>query len=272
MKGVGRMRLRRARRSLGRHDAACALSLLLWAALLTPGYVHADATTAYARLRLGAGLTQRVVDVPNAEGPRQLDLGPAPAAMLGIDGGLQRGHWLLGLGLRYRTSLAARVNDVQAGAGAAASQNAVRSHQFEAGLRPGWSFGQTSHAAQVALFAGYQLRAFSSVAVLRVPRFTLHGPLARLELEFPLKVGLRLRIAPEVQWIASITRELEDIAQITQSGLALGGEAQLSLPLGESFDLCLHYRESHAMAQTRSAQRFSDVERYLLLEVAYRVE
>jgi hypothetical protein len=251
----------------------CALALLLTTELAHGARAHAEAPTApIARLRVGAGAAQRVVELPTAEAARQLDFGPAAAAQLGIDAQLRRGRWQLGLGLRYRTSLAGRVSDDAAGPGANTSSHVVRSHAFEAGLRPGWFFGDAPNAAALRLFAGYSVRAFGSVAPLRVPRYSLHGPVLRLELVLPLPAAhMRLRLAPEAQWLASMTQELRNLAGITQSALALGAEAELSLPISDVLSLHLDYRESHAFAVARLAQSFSDVERYLLLAASYRV-
>lgn len=226
-----------------------------------------------ARLRVGAGIAQRRVSVPNTEGNRELDLGPTAAAVLGADVENRRDNWALGVSVSYRTSLAGRVSDAMSGVGAQASETAVRSHVFEAGLRPGRYFGSSPQAIALWLFAGYNVRAFGSVAVLRVPRYSLHGPVLRIELEFPLRaLGLRLRVAPEAQWIVSVTDELRQLAGMTAEALAFGGEAQLSRAFGAHLALQLCYRESHATAPTRNATRFNDIERYLLLEASYQVE
>lgn len=249
-------------------------ALPVWLALTASTHVQAQPTTgAFASLRVGAGLTQRLVDVPNEEGPRRLDLGPTPAVVLGIDAGLPYDAWRLGSSLSYRTSLRGRVADVRAGPGASATRTAVRSHELEAGLRAGRAWGHAHNRFMLALFAGYNVRAFSSVAVLRVPRFTLHGPVARVELDLPLTVGhIRLRLAPEVQWLASISRALADVAGLPQRGLALGAQLRLSVALSQRWGAALDYRESHALARSRSSQLLSDVARYLLLEITLRVD
>lgn len=223
-----------------------------------------------SQLQLGVGATQRIVEVPSADGPRRLDIGPAPAVSLGIVSDVQHGAYRLGLDLHYRTSMRGRVHDIAAGPNADTSITAVRSHLFEAGLRVGRVFGQDGRGVGLRLVAGYSIRAFASVAVLRVPRYALHGPFARLELELPLPAAnLRLRIAPELQWLPSISSALRDISGISSSALALGGVVALVLPISQSFTLQLEYRESHAWAQAPAARSFSDVERYLLLGVAY---
>jgi hypothetical protein len=192
--------------------------------------------------------------------------------MLGIDGEARTGAWVLGLGLAYRTSVLGRVVDADAGAGAAMSKTAVRSHNFEAGLRAGLQLGPREHAVMLGLFAGYDVRALATVAVLRIPRFTLHGPVLRLEIELPLRAArMRMRLGPEAQWISGISRALLDRSGLTQPAFALAGFLQLQLPVSESFGLLLDYRESHAFAASRSVRAFSDVERYLLLAASLRL-
>lgn len=244
---------------------------LLIVCALQASFVRAQDRVA-ARLRVGAGVAQRLIEAPSAEGPRELELGPVPALMVGIDGESHAGSWMLGLGLAYRTSVLGRVVDAEAGAGAATSKTAVRSHNFEAGLRIGLQLGAAEHPVHVALFAGYDVRALATVAVLRVPRFSLHGPVLRLELELPLHAAnMRLRLGPEGQWISGISRALLDTSALTQPAFALGGFLQLQLPIDERFGLQLEYRESHAFAGSRGVPSFSDVERYLLLAAALRM-
>jgi hypothetical protein len=248
-----------------------AFPFVLVVCVLHAGLVRAQAGVA-AHLRVGAGVAQREIQAPSAEGPRELALGPVPALMLGIDADAHAGAWVLGLGLSYRTSVRGRVVDADAGAGAAMSKTAVRSHHFEAGLRAAMRMGPTQHAVGVALFAGYDVRALATVAVLRVPRFSLHGPLLRVELDLPLRAAnMRLRLGPEAQWISGLSRALLESSGLTQPAFAIGGFLQLQLPISELFALQLEYRESHAFARARGVSSFSDVERYLLLAAALRM-
>ena len=248
-----------------------ATPFVLFVCALHASVVRADDSVA-ARLRVGAGVAQRVIEAPSAEGPRELSLGPLPALMLGMDGAAHVGDWVLGLRLDYRTSVLGRVVDADGGAGAAASKTAVRSHHFEAGLWAGLQIGAREHPVTLALFAGYGVRALGTVAVLRVPRFALHGPVLQVELELPLHAAnMRLRLGPEVQWISGISRALLDISALTQPAFALGGFLQLQLPVDVRFALHLEYGESHAFAGSRGVSSFSDVERYLLLAAALRM-
>jgi hypothetical protein len=233
----------------------------------TPHARAQDALT--SQVRVGIGAAQRGIDAPSADGLRRLDFGPAPAVMLEIDSGARVGAYQLGVALSYRTSVLGRVRDVAAGPGADSSRVPVRSHHFEGGARGRLAFGADPRASTLGLFVGYGVRAFSSVAVLRVPAFSLHGPVARLELELQLPAALRLRLAPELAWLPSVSRALREASAFTGNVWAIGGAATLMLPLGERFDLLLDYRESHAWTAAYAAQSFSDVERYLLLGVAY---
>jgi hypothetical protein len=243
------------------------LVLLSWSAGLQPAGAQ---TTVSSQLRLAVGMTQRHVDAPSDSGRRQLDLGPTPAVLLGVDAAAHSGKLDLGVDISYRSSVAGRTRDADAGPNADTSQTAVRSHQLQVGARAVMRLGADESSSTLALFAGYSVRAFASVAELRMPRFSLHGPVARIELELPLPAaGLRLRLAPEAQWLPSISDALRALAGISGSAIAIGGEAQLRLPLSSGFNLLLDYRESHAWAAARAAHSFSDAERYLLLGASY---
>ena len=249
-----------------------AFAFMLIVRALQAGLVRAEDGGIAARLRVGAGVAQRGIEAPSAEGLRELALGPVPALLVGMDGDAHAGAWVLGLGLAYRTSVLGRVVDADAGAGAAMSKTAVRSHEFEAGLRAALQFGTGEHPIRLGLFAGYGVRALATVSVLRVPRFSLHGPVLRVELDLPLRAAnMRLRFGPEGQWISGISRALLDSAGLSQPAFALGGFLQLQLPIAERFMLQLEYRESHAFARARGVPSFSDVERYLLLAAALRM-
>lgn len=245
------------------------MCLALWMCALNLG-AHAQDGALTARLDVAVGVTQRSVDAPSVDGARRLALGPAPAVALGIDSGVQHGTFCLGLGVHYRTSVLGRVRDAAAGPSANLSSTAVRSHELVAGVRAGLAFGSDPGARTLAMFLGYSVRAFASVAELRMPRFSLHGPVLRLELELPLSAAsMRLRLAPEFQWLPSISSALRASSIVSGVALALGGVAALILPISEHFGLQLEYRESHAWARTYVARRFSDVERFLLLGATY---
>jgi hypothetical protein len=132
--------------------------------------------------------------------------------------------------------------------------------------------GAREHPIGLGIFAGYGVRALATVAVLRVPRFSLHGPVLRVEVDVPLRAAnMRLRLGPEGQWISGISRALLDSSGLSQPAFALGGFLQLQLPVAERFALQLEYRESHAFLRARGVPSFSDVERYLLLAAALRM-
>ena len=122
------------------------------------------------------------------------------------------------------------------------------------------------------MFAGYGLRAFASVVELGIPRYTLHGPLLRFELELPIAEGLlTLRIAPEVQLIVSVSRDLRGLSLIQDAGLAIGGEASARVRVTDWAALQLAYRESHASSDTAFSDSFKDVERLVFLDADVRL-
>ena len=253
-----------------------AVSRTVWLALLLSlGHVVRAEPPARAQgalgvqLRLAVGMTQRHVAVTAADGPRSLQLGPTPAISLRIDSEAPLGVWRLGVGLDYRSSVLGRVHDVAAGPNADATQAAVRSHAFEAGMRARVALGSEPSASSLAVFVGYGVRAFASVAALQMPRFSLHGAVLRVELELALQTtGARLHLAPEFQWLPSISAGMRDVAGIRGGAFAVGGVAVLTLPISARWGLQLAYRESRAWSP-QATRSFRDVERYVLLGVTY---
>jgi hypothetical protein len=145
----------------------------------------------------------------------------------------------------------------------------IRTHRFELGVLPGYRFGSDSQSISLALFAGYDLRAFASTIELRVPRYTLHGPVARLELEIPVADVIVLRLAPELQMIASISHDLRIAGSVSNGGVALGGEAAVRIVVTDWAAVQLAFRESHASANTGFGSSFKDMERFVFLDAVF---
>jgi hypothetical protein len=238
----------------------------------TPADEHSAAGTLNARLLVGAGLSTRRIDLPSSEGWRRVDTGLAPTLSLRVASRWRDGAHFLGVRLSYMTGIHGRATDQVGDPGLAPSQVAIRSHRFEGGLLPGLVLSDARNAGTIALFAGYGVRAFGSVEVLRVPRFSLHGPLVRLELALPLVHWLRLRLAPEAQLITSLSRDLRLLAALPSTAFSIGGEVDLQARWSAAWSLQLSYREAHVAATGVEGKRFEDIERYLLLELAYQVE
>ena len=222
---------------------------------------------ATAGIVLGMGATSRSVDLPTTGGTQVLDTGFVPAYELRIAGRVFDQHWFIGGALAYQSSLGAQGTQAAPGPADEALSTPIRTHRYEVGVVPGARFTDSPDAVSLALFAGYGLRGFASVVKLNVPRYTLQGPLARLELEVPLSSRtFVLRIAPEVQYILSISRDLRVAGTVQDGGLAWGGEAALAVHAASWLSVQLAYRESHATASTGFSDDFTDVERFLLLD------
>lgn len=214
----------------------------------------------------------RSLSVPSNEGVRKLETGLLPALGVRVAGRLRVQSRFIGLRLSYQSSVHARATDQVGDRSLSPSEVAIRSHHFESGLLPGLLLSSTPNAGSLALFVGYGVRAFGTTEVLRVPRFTLHGPVLRLELVLPLASRLRLRLAPEAQLIVSMTRALRDLALLPASALSIGGEADLQVRVSPSWAVQVSYREAHVRTTGIEGKSFADAERYVLLEGTYQVE
>lgn len=224
-----------------------------------------------AFLLAGGGVTSRTLRVPANDGPRNLATGLAPALSIRIAARIQNAARFLSLRLSYQTSLGVHASETIPDASILPSDTHIRSHRFEGGLAPGLFFSPARDSVALSLFVGYGLRALASVAELRIPRFTLHGPVARLELDVPLFAGrLSLRLAPEVQLLVGMTQQLRALAGLSTTAFAIGGEASVRLQLGGPVAARLCYREAHARSTGLEGRAFEDIERYVTLELSLR--
>jgi hypothetical protein len=214
-------------------------------------------------LAAAGGTTQRVIDFESTSGPYHLNTGWVPALGMKLKVATELEPILLAFSVHYLTSVNAVGSQYAPDPDSEHVLTPIRSHRLEGGSTAAVRFGDVL----AGVFVGYGLRALGSVGDLQVPRFTLHGPLVRLELKIPLLPELLwLRVAPEAQLIAYITTALTREAAIDSYGYSLGGEASLGLQVVERFALRLEYREAHAFAHSAVRDAFKDVERYLLLE------
>lgn len=218
-------------------------------------------------LAAAGGITERVIEYEGGSGPLRLNTGWVPALGIRLKAAAIFDPVLLALAVHYETSVNAVAAQYSPDPGSTPGETSIRSHRLEGGISAGLYFGGHENPLLSTLFLGYGLRALGSVGDLQIPRFTLHGPLLRLELKFPVLPGrLWLRLAPEGQLIVNITAALARDAAINAYGYALGGEASLCLQIVAELALRLEYRESHAFADSPGRDGFTDVERYLLLE------
>jgi hypothetical protein len=232
-----------------------------------------ETSQAHARagLSIAGGATCRSVELTGIDGVRRLETGWVPALALEVRGGLGGTRAWADLVARYQSS--AHTFGVQRSPDRTSQvvSTPIRSHRFEAGVRPSLRFGASEASVAGAVLLGYGVRAFSSAAELQMPRFTEHGPLARLELDVPLMGSqLRLRIAPEFQAFVSMSRAVRRVGATDNLGMALGGEASLQLQTFEWLALAIHYRESHAIVHSAFANPFRDVERFVLMSAGLR--
>jgi hypothetical protein len=221
-------------------------------------------------LQAGAGVTQRALDLTSAQGRITLGAGGFPAVDVRGSMRLALQHWFVRFRVGYQTSLGMHASEQLRIPAAGPASTAVRSHRFEGGIAPGLWLGAGPGSAALSVYMAYGLRALSTVTPLLIPRFTMHGPLLRVELEVPLVAHLLwLQIGPEAHLILSITDDLRRIGHLDGPGVAYGGEAGLHMRLGSRTALRLHYRESHAHVAGSGLRHdgFLDLERYMMLDM-----
>jgi hypothetical protein len=217
---------------------------------------------------VAGGATYRSVELTGVDGVRRLNTGWVPAVALETRAALGGEQAWLEVAARYATSVHTFGSQRSPDPTSQIVSTPIRSQRFEGGVRPSLRFGATDTSFSGGLFLGYGVRAFASAAELQIPRFTEHGPLARLELDIPV-VGrvLRLRIAPEFQAMLSISRAVRRLGQTEHFGMAVGGEASVRAQLFEWLALALDYRESHAWVESAATDPLRDIERFVLLTV-----
>jgi hypothetical protein len=93
----------------------------------------------------------------------------------------------------------------------------------------------------------------------------------RLELDVPISVVV-LHIGPELQMIASVSKDLRNAGTVSNGGSALGGEASLRVLVTDWAALQLAYRESHASSSTGLGASFKDMERFVFFDAVFRYE
>jgi hypothetical protein len=201
-----------------------------------------------------------------------LETGLAPALNLRLSGRISDQQHFLRVRVGYQTSTGIAAGDRLRVLTTGPATTPVRSHRFEAGIAPGLWLGSSPGGAALGLFIGYGVRALGSVAELLIPRFTLHGPMFRVELELPLSQLWSLRVAPEGHLIISMTEDLRRAGALDKVGMAYGGEASLQVRVFSRASLRASYRESHAYARAGTAANahFVDVERYLVVDAVFR--
>jgi hypothetical protein len=235
------------------------------------GSVNTTEDSLVTTLGVTAGVAARNIDVPSERGLATLRTGLVPALGLQLGVRLHGPRFFGGVALAYQSSVAARATQGNADPRAASLVTTVQAHHFAAGVAPGVLLGDSRDSAALSLFLGYGVRALASVVELNVPRFSLHGPVARIELELPLgSRSVVLRVAPEVQLLWAATPSLRRMASIGAQNWALGGEASLCIRLAAWSMAQLAYRGSRAFAPSALGGAFEDVEHFASLGIVFR--
>jgi len=215
----------------------------------------------------GAGAAERSIGFASRQGHHRLETRVVPMLHSKLELGIANRAWVLAIGATYQTSVATTAYQYTvAGPGQVTDS---RSHRFEGGVTVLWRF-----AADIGLGAGallgYGLRSWYSVAELGEPAFTMHGPIARVRLQWSIGDRLMFWAEPEVQALLAITPSFSAEAQLERLGLAYGGQGGARVRVVGSLALDLSYRESRATFHSAMSSRLSDVERHLVLAAHVR--
>jgi hypothetical protein len=234
--------------------------LLVW-----HGSTRLHAQDVALEVHAGGGFASRDVRLPTAVAERRVDVGWFPAADLAFDLGLRASERVeFRIDVRYQTSLA-----LTAGEESSAShelRTSVRTHEASVGVSPTYRFTDSTDAVRLGMFAGWAFRGLRPVIELRVPAYSMSGPLARLELEIPLLHGLlALQLRPEAEWLMFVSEAVQNLGATAAAGWALGGEVALRVRLTNAFTLQAAYREVHARVASHWGHDFTDVVRFATL-------
>lgn len=207
------------------------------------------------------GMGTRALDVPMDGVVYETRTGLFPAAGIGF--ALEHGadeKLSVGLSARYQSSVGHDI--VEQHTDGSEHAMGVRSHRLELSITPRLRLDAAGTWA-LAGAAGYAFRNLRPGAHhLVTPAYTLAGPHLRVELRLALwDDALRLRVGPEVQWIAHVGQDLRDRGSAS-GGLGAGGEAALEVPLGQHFAVGASYREMHSWIDSSQSERFVDVARF----------
>jgi hypothetical protein len=217
---------------------------------------------------LGTGVSNRSLELPIEAGKGSVAVGPSAAFDVGLEAAYtppSAVSWHVQL--RYQTSVGARVDEQHiAGVG---RPMGVRSARFEALFVPTFDVSQL---VQLKLAIGYGLRGLrtdvhdqelSNVHSLRIPDYTLSGPVVGIALRLALGDSIALTFAPEAQLLVSVGSDLEQRG-VASGGSALGGMASLVVRLNQLLSVYVAYREAHArIPGERGHADVRDAERYI---------
>lgn len=210
----------------------------------------------------GVGLGQRSVTLPFQAGTRLLDVGP----FLVVDAAV-RARLLLSdafqfaVAVRYYTSVGLTAESTPAAGVSQATP--LRSQRLEVTTGASFRLGTGETIPWLALHVGYAGHDLRSLVEITMPRYTVSGPLARLDLRAIIADGrVTLWAMPEGQWIASVDDSLTRL-HVDRAGFAIGGELGLSVRINEQFLFEASYREAHTFLGTPEQDGFQDLDRIM---------
>ena len=221
-----------------------------------------------ATLALVSGVTSRRITAPTISGLATIDTGFLPAVGLQLQLRSYGAAMFYDVGVTYQSSLGAEATQAPADPTKPALVTSIHTHRLDAGVTAGWFLGDSPESSTLGMSVGYGVRALASVVELRVPRFSLHGPVARAELDLQLGTPhLRLRLAPEVQWVLSASQDLRNRSGLSLPGpfWAFGGEISLHVLFTSRIGAQLSYRQAQTSIASVYGSAFEDVERFALL-------
>lgn len=221
-----------------------------------------------AALGAGLGIGLRDIGLPTPAGERRLQSGLFPALDVDLRAEHAAGeHFLLGVRMRYQTSLGLAGRETPYSG--TTRESAMRVHHGELGVEPAFRLGRSADSVSIGMFAGWALRALRTETGLSVPDYSVHGPVARLELRVPLRGrDLSLRVAPELMAWLSTSGALRAAGALDPAGLALGGEASLDIGIARGWGVALTYRGSRGSIPSALGGSLVDTEHFLTLQLA----
>lgn len=215
----------------------------------------------------GLGVGTREFVLPRAEGTQDLATSAFVTADLDVLYSAWSGHRVaLEVRTTYQTSVAWHIElrplfalpqDIPA-----------RSQRGELSAAPIVHFANPTSALAVAFPVGLAFRSFwPQFHQFPVQNYLLGGPVVRAELRVPLGAHVKLRAAPELQWLIFTSASLRALELEATSGLALGVEVSLQASLTRALRAVLAFRYSRATVPSPNLP-LEDTERYITARIA----
>jgi len=214
----------------------------------------------------GAGVGTLMFQRPTSAGVQKLPQTPFAAAEIQVRGHmLPKNRFSLEVLFAYQTSLGLVL---QASPLFALPQNTpARWQHLEISVAPVIRLRDGADAPALAFPVGMLYASmFAAERQSAVPRYTFGGPQLRAELQLELSKVVRLRLGPEIAWLALVSHSLTEAGACCQ-GMAFGARGALEARAGEAIRVALTYAESHAFVPAGS-WRFSGVDRFLTVRLA----